>query len=329
MSRPSNQTSPTYDCDLRQSHHSVAETMRFSTLAVLAVLAPASSGFVVPSQRQNAGVAFRNAAPLSMALEDLESKLLNPEESKKKKPQRAKPEPKPKPQKKAPEPKKSKKDIAAEAKQKAEELKRIAESEKAAAAAAAKKAEKKAKSEVKEVKAAAKSAKYTLDTDLDKPKKSRVKKDFDLPKAPSIKAPSVNFPKRPKPGPKPKAVAKPSGPADPNAGPVGVALGAAPLVAVPILGLAAARGALSKTAARRAVIQKEMAAAEEARKKKAIQVDVDAGALAKATVCTRNEYTYLQTFFDLTLLLASFATGILWCRCRGTWTRSYCSFRGC
>ena len=304
--------------------------MRFSTLAVIAVLAPAASGFVVPSQRQNAGVAFRNAAPLSMALEDLENKLLNPEESKKK-PQRAKPEPKPKPQKKAPEPKKSKKDLAAEAKQQADELKRLAEAEKAAAA---KKVEKTVKAEAKEAKAAVKSAKYTLDTELDKPKKSRVKKDFDLPKAPSIKVkvPSVSVPKLPKSAPKrpkpaPKAVAKSSGSADPNAGPVGVALGAAPLVALPLIGLAAARGALSKTAARRAEIQKEMAAAEEAKKKKAIQADVDGGALAKATVCTRNETCFFANFHCLTLLLLSFATGISWCRCRGNRTDSYCSFR--
>lgn len=299
--------------------------MRFSTLVVFAVLGPASSGFVVPSQRQNAGVAFRNAAPLSMAIEDLENKLLNPEEPKKQ-PQRAKPEPKPKPVKKVPAPKKSKKELAAEAKQQAEELKRLAEAE---TAAAAKKVEKKVKSDVKEVKAAAKSAKYTLDTGLEKPKQARVKKDLDLPKAPSIKVPSISVPKPKKPAPKPKAmaVAKPTGAADPNAGPIGVALGAAPLVAVPLVGLAAARGALSKTAARRAQIQKEMAAAEEARKKKAIQTDVDAGTLAKATVCTLNGTGSFANFHCLTVLLASFATGIPWCRCRGNRTGSCCPFR--
>jgi len=253
--------------------------MRFSTVAILAVLAPAASGFVVPSHRQSVGVAARTGA-LSMAIEDLESKLLNSEEPKKK-PERPKPEPKP--EKKKPEPKKSKKQIEAEAKQKAEELKKQIELEKAAAE---KTAEKKAKEIKQEVKKAVKSAKYSLDTELDKPMKSRVKTDFDLPKPPSIniKAPSIGIPKLPKPAPKPKAVAKPSAPADSNAGPLGIALGAAPLVAVPLVGLAAARGALSKTAARRAQIQKEMAAAEEARKKKSIQADVDAGSLAKATV---------------------------------------------
>lgn len=261
-------------------------TMRFSTVALLAVLAPAASGFVLPTNRQNAGVAVRTNAPLSMAIEDLESKLLNPDEFKKSK--KEKPAPKPKPEKKAPEPKKpSKKEIEAEAKAKAEELKRVAEFEKAAAE---KKVEKKVKTAVKEVKKEAKALKYSLDTDLDKPKKPRVKKDSPLPKAPSIsiKAPSVSLPKLPKPSPKPTGIAKPSAPADPNVGPLGVALGAAPLIAVPVIGLAAARGALSKTAARRAQIQKEIAAAEEAKKKKALEADVDPGTLAKATVCIAN-----------------------------------------
>jgi hypothetical protein len=254
--------------------------MRFSTVAILAVLAPSASGFVVPSNRPNVGVAYRTGAPLSMAIEDLEAKLLNPEESKKKaKQERPKPAPKPAPEKKAPEPKKSRKEIQAEAKAQAEELKRLAESEKAAA-------ERKVEKKVREVKKEVKSAKYTLSTDVDKPKPARIEKDSPLPKAPSvnIKAPSVKLPSRPKPAPKPKSVAKPSAPADANAGPVGVALGAAPLIAIPLVGLTAARGALSKTAARRAQIQKEMAAAEEARKKKSISADVDSGSLAKATV---------------------------------------------
>ena len=253
--------------------------MRFSTVAILAVLAPAASGFVVPSHRQN-GVAYPGrTGALSMAIEDLESKLLNPDESKKKisKPERPKPAPKPKPEKKPREPKKSRKEVQAEAKEKAELLKREIEAEKAAA-------EKKVEMKVKEVKKEVKKAKYSLDTELDKPKKPRVKTDLDLPKPPSIKAPSVSIPKLPKPAPRPKGVAKPSAPVDANVGPLGVALGAAPLVAVPLIGLAAARGALSKTAARRAAIQKEVAAAEEAKKKKAIQAEVDSASLAKATV---------------------------------------------
>jgi hypothetical protein len=264
-------------------------TMRFSALAILAVLAPAASGFVVPSHRLNVGVASRtsNGGPMFMALEDLEKKLLNPDaDTKKSKPEpKPKPAPKPKPEPKKPEPKKSKKEIEAEAKAKAEELKRIAEFEKAAAE---KKAQEKVRSAAKAVKTEAKKVKYDLDTPLNKPPPVRVKKE--MPKVPSFSAPSFSIPSLPKPAPKPKGVVKPASTAaaDANAGPLGVALGAAPLVAVPFVGLAVARGALSKTAARRAQIQKEIAAAEEARKKKSIKAEVDAGTLAKATVRDRN-----------------------------------------
>lgn len=274
--------------------------MRFSTAAVLAVImAPSASGFVVPS-RSTVSYARPSATPLSMAIEDLESKLLNPEEAKKKAKfeKAAKSTKVEKAVKKeaadikkeiksvkydletgpvAKKVKKTRAEIEAEARAAKEELKRTLEFEKAAKAT---KVEKAIKKEVKEVKKEVKKAKYDLETG---PLEKKIKKEVAKPK------PSISVPSLPKPAPKPKAVAKPSAPADASVGPVGVALGAAPLIAVPVIGLAAARGALSKTAARRAQIQKEIAEFEEAKKKKAVQADVDAGTLAKATVRTLNE----------------------------------------
>ena len=86
------------------------------------------------------------------------------------------------------------------------------------------------------------------------------------PKAPKAKAAP----------PAPKAVAPAATAKDPNAGPVGVALGVAPLIVAPVALLAGARGALSKTTARREAIQEEIAAEkarERARAAKEAQVD--------------------------------------------------------
>jgi len=84
-----------------------------------------------------------------------------------------------------------------------------------------------------------------------------------------------------------KAVAPPKPPVekDPNAGVVGLALGAAPLVAAPVFALTAARGALSKTAARRQEIQDRIdaeAAAKAAAKAAAVNTEVDGGEIFKA-----------------------------------------------
>ena len=92
---------------------------------------------------------------------------------------------------------------------------------------------------------------------------------------------------KPKPPPKAKSVvAPPKKPteSDPNAGLVGVALGAAPLVLVPFVALSAGRDFLTKTAARRAEIEAEIAAAEAAKAKKARDAQVDSAGLAKAGV---------------------------------------------
>ena len=86
------------------------------------------------------------------------------------------------------------------------------------------------------------------------------------------------------PPPKPVA-AKAEAIKDPNAGPLGVALGAAPLLVAPLVALTAARGALGKTAARREQIQEEIAAKERAAKAKAsATASVDSGGVVGALV---------------------------------------------
>ena len=95
--------------------------------------------------------------------------------------------------------------------------------------------------------------------------------------------------------PKAKARAVDRAPAvkDPNAGPVGVALGAAPLLVAPLVALSAARGALGKTAARREQIQNDIAEKEAAAKARAAaDVSVDAGGVAGALV-SLGEIEYL------------------------------------
>lgn len=72
---------------------------------------------------------------------------------------------------------------------------------------------------------------------------------------------------------------------DPNAGPIGVALGAAPLLVAPLVALTAARGALGKTAARREQIQEEIAEKKRAAQAKAAaDTSVDASGVVGALV---------------------------------------------
>ena len=100
------------------------------------------------------------------------------------------------------------------------------------------------------------------------------------------KAPKQKKEKAPKKAPEPKAkaapVAAPPADSDPNAGPIGVALGAAPLVAAPFVALSAARGTLQRTKERRDKIQAEIDAFEAAQAKKQISASVDGGDLTKA-----------------------------------------------
>ena len=66
---------------------------------------------------------------------------------------------------------------------------------------------------------------------------------------------------------------------------LGVALGAAPLVAVPVLGLSALRSALSATQARRAQIEQEIEKAELAKIKRKKDAAADISAAVPALVC--------------------------------------------
>merc|ERR1711906_86587 len=136
------------------------------------------------------------------------------------------------------------------------------------------------------------------------PKQSPAPKPVRKPKP--EKAPPTPKPKKAAPAPKPEKVApapkpkaeraskkvvtppvppqKPDLPkpkSDPNAGPVGVALGAAPLLFAPVAALAAARGALSKTVERREQIQ-AFAAEAAAKKKLEPNPEIDSGGAATA-----------------------------------------------
>ena len=119
-----------------------------------------------------------------------------------------------------------------------------------------------------------------------KPKKQKpapVKKVVDRPKR-VVTGPLASKPKAPR---APKA---PSAPVekDPNAG-LGVVVGAAPLLLAPLVALSATRGALSKTAARREAIQEAAAEKErQAKAKAAVDTDVDSGGIVGALVSLSN-----------------------------------------
>ena len=128
------------------------------------------------------------------------------------------------------------------------------------------------------------SASSGVDELIDQVGSGEKKKEPIKPRAAARITPVVE---KPKPPPKAKSVvAPPKKPteSDPNAGLVGVALGAAPLVLVPFVALSAGRDFLTKTAARRAEIEAEIAAAEAAKAKKARDAQVDSAGLAKAGV---------------------------------------------
>lgn len=104
------------------------------------------------------------------------------------------------------------------------------------------------------------------------------------PPSPVRKEERPNRIKIPSPPSKP-VVAKADDVKNPNAGPLGVALGAAPLLIAPLIALSAARGALGNTAARREKIQEAIAVKERAAKAKAAaSVSVDAGGVIGSLV---------------------------------------------
>lgn len=107
--------------------------------------------------------------------------------------------------------------------------------------------------------------------------KAATPKAVETPKEkPSFNLPAISIPK--------PAASKP--PAEGDINPlVGVALGAAPLVAVPVIGLSSLRSTLQRTQARRQKIEDEIKAAEEAKKKQVITgVGSDGEAAGKAVV---------------------------------------------
>jgi len=250
--------------------------MKFSSVAVLAVVAPLAAGFAPTSNQRHfsaKNVAFvqrsvrsptTSRGAMSMELSDLEKKLFESTEEKSKPkpkaapaPKKAEPKKKPEPTKPAPEPKKPK----------------------------AKKEEPAPKPAPAPAPATAKKAKYDLDgvEGTPKPKKEKPapKPKLEKPKAEKpTPAPRV---KKGKPAPKP-VVPKAPVTKDPNAVPAGVALGAAPLILAPIALFGAGRGVLTGTKARREKIQAEIAAFEAANKKKSVTADVDAGGVATALV---------------------------------------------
>jgi hypothetical protein len=134
----------------------------------------------------------------------------------------------------------------------------------------------------------------------EKPKPVKVEKPKPAPKPRPVPPP------RPAPAPKPVAVQKPKPPppvkkvsppkppkaperADPNAVPIGLALGAAPLLLAPVALLGAGRSALSGTVARREKIQTEIAKKEAAARKKKLQSELDGNALTGAVVRTNRK----------------------------------------
>lgn len=227
----------------------ILPTMKFSAVTVVAALSCINnaSAFGVHSNlaitRSHKSAAFGSSSSMRMSLDDLESKLLSD------------PAPAKGGAKKAPAPKKQ----------------------------TSKKVEKKVEAAPVPVPvptpAPAKGSKKVKYVDLPTPPPA--------PKpAPAPKPERVRAAPKPKPEPKAKAVvAAPSTPVekDPNAGTVGVALGAAPLLVAPLVALSAARGALGNTKARREAIQAEIAA-KEAAKKKELTADVDAGGVIGALV---------------------------------------------
>lgn len=222
--------------------------MKFSTVSVVAAIAATSldnAAAFAPHSKLAIGSRVSNSPSLRMSLDDLESKLLSEPAPKGRRPAPVKKE-KPAPKKKE---------------------------EPAPAPVPAAPAKKERASKVKYV-------------DLP-PAPAPVKAPAPAKAAP-VKAERAKPERKPREE-KPKPVAQPKAVAttaekDPNASTLGVALGAAPLVVAPFVALAGARGALSKTQARRAQIQKEIEEKEAARKKLERNAEVDGGGVASALV---------------------------------------------
>lgn len=115
-------------------------------------------------------------------------------------------------------------------------------------------------------------------------------KKFELPKLPSISLPKF-----------PEAPNVPVIPED-NAG-LGVLVGGAPLVLAPLAALVAGRDLLTKTAARRAEIQNEIAEFEAAQAKKKRDAEADAGGIVKAAVSSHTKIQIFQPKYRRIMLM--------------------------
>jgi hypothetical protein len=234
--------------------------MRFTTLVVLAVVAPMGAAFL-PA----ANVFNKHPSTLSMALEDdLESKLFSTPAEKKKISKEAA-----KRAKATPAAPISKKTVLVASTEKRESLSGISTSDINYDSFLGKPAAK-----VKPVKAV---------------KPVAAKKEKPAPRQKFVRAPreELDLPPRRKQGglpqQKPASTAPPSN-VDSSVLPTGLALGAAPLVVLPLAALAAGRSFLSNTSARRQAIQE--AIDEKKRIKESKSADVDFGDLFKAAVRT-------------------------------------------
>jgi len=260
--------------------------MRFSKLAVLAIVAPTASAFVVPNQQSRLPFAGKAASrPLNMAIEDLEAKLLGTEEKPKKQAKRVeKKEGKPKPEKRGTakkEPEKSPlslSDIEYEfATPAAKEKPSKPEKKQPASRAEKPKPEKK-----KPAPRAEKPKPEKKQPPQREVKKREIpKREIKVLEPPKFQAPSLPQPAKKPKKPVPVAPSKASSGTDTVV--KGVALGAAPLLA-PLVALGAGRSFLTKTAQRRQKIQDEVAEFEAKKKKRQEQADIDAGGLFTAVV---------------------------------------------
>lgn len=239
--------------------------MKFSSIAVIAAMAPVASGFA-PFQRQ-----FSSPQTGLRAVEyDLD---LGFDEPPKKAAKKVAPPPAPEP---VPEP-----EPAPKAK------KRSAKKEVAPTPAPAPEAPK-AKAKAKKVV---------------EPKPAPAPAPAPKAKAKKVK-PVPKLPPPPPPPPVKKAVKKaPVKSASASTKVGGVALGAAPLLAVPALALVAVRSVLTGTVARREKIQKEIDEFEQAKKKKELQADIDVGGLATAAVRIMVSLFYDRTGFPAVFTL--------------------------
>lgn len=227
--------------------------MKFSSFAVLAAVAPLASAFA-PAAQPRALTSLKKSAYDFDGLDKIDFPKPEPvkvKEAPAKKEKKAKNAPEPAP---APAP------VKAEKKQK--KAKKVEEPPAPPAKVEPPKKEKKQKP--------AKKVAPTPD-----PIAAKIESLKPEPKAKAKRAP-----------PAPKKAPTKSASTDSNALPLGVALGGAPLLLAPVLALGAGRDILSKTQARRAQIQQEIAEEEERKKQAALKADVDGGDLAKALVRT-------------------------------------------